>query len=349
MKIVILFLALISITVVSSTQMCRSTDVKVYSSMNPIAQSFTLDVKKIRGVEFETNEADFTSAELIPIEQVGFVLEKKASSKVLDQIHHKYLRNEPESVWLPYSFVGDWSRNGFVISTQMVRTSTSKSDKPLVAFEFVNDFDLNSISTSDMNAFLVNLRGNAEKRKIIKQVVKNSILKAADSYSTSSQSLDAMKKKNKTTQQEIASLKVTLKKTIKEIITITVQETTLEQTISVKSAALSTVNDEIDDIIAKLAILTSQLKVEEKGLAETRPTDISQLQSSLKQSLLKVQYPQRTPERFLEEFTISSGTKPQIVGDNYRDCNATEAKLFDCSTANLKSSKVKRKLRRSFF
>merc|ERR1712032_1526003 len=217
MKIVILFLALISITVVSSTQMCRGTDVKGYSSMNPIAQSFTLDVKKIRGVEFETNEADFTSAELIPIEQVGFVLEKKASSKVLDQIHHKYLRNEPESVWLPYSFVGDWSRNGFVISTQMVRTSTSKSDKPLVAFEFVNDFDLNSISTSDMNAFLVNLRGNAEKRKIIKQVVKNSILKAADSYSTSSQSLDAMKKKNKTTQQ-IASLKVTLKKPLKKLL-----------------------------------------------------------------------------------------------------------------------------------
>merc|ERR1712037_787944 len=80
----------------------------------------------------------------------------------------------------------------------------------------------------------------------------------------------------------------------------TVQETTLEQTISVKSAALSTVNDEIDDIIAKLAILTSQLKVEEKGLAETRPTDISQLQSSLKQSLLKVQYPLVLNHKLLE-------------------------------------------------
>merc|ERR1711934_753595 len=130
------------------------------------------------------------------------------SSKVLDQIHHKYLRNEPESVWLPYSFAGDWSRNGFVISTQMVRTSTSKSDKPLVAFEFVNDFDLNSISTSDMNAFLVNLRGNAEKRKIIKQVVKNSILKAADSYSTSSQSLDAMKKKTKPLNKKLHHLRL---------------------------------------------------------------------------------------------------------------------------------------------
>merc|ERR1712032_1445164 len=292
MEIVILFLALISITVVSSTQMCRSTDVKVYSSMNPVAQSFTLDVKNLRGVEFETNEADFKSVELIPLEQVGFVLEKKASSKVLNAIHHKYLRNEPESVWLPYSFAGDWSRNGFVISTQMVRTSTSKTAKPLVAFEFVNDFDLNSISSTDMNAFLVNLRGNAEKRKIIKQTVKNSLLKAADSYSTSSASLAAMKKKNANAKEEISSLQAKLKITIKEITVLTTQETTLEQQISVKSATMSGLNDEIDDIIAKLAILTAQLKKEEKDLAATRPTDVSQLETSLKQSLFKCQYPQ---------------------------------------------------------
>lgn len=220
MKIVILFLALISIAVVSSTEMCRSTDVKVYSSMNPVAQSFTLDVKNLRGVEFETNEAEFKSVELIPLEQVGFVLEKKASSKVLDAIHHKYLRNEPEQVWLPYSFAGDWSRNGFVISTQMVRTATSKTDKPLVAFEFVNDFDLNSISSSDMNAFLVNLRGNAEKRKIIKQVVKNSILKAADSYSTSSEALKKMKKKTQTLNQKLHHINFFLKKPLKKLLNL---------------------------------------------------------------------------------------------------------------------------------
>jgi hypothetical protein len=318
--------------------------------MNPVAQLFTLDVKNLKGVEFETNEADFKSVELIPLEQVGFVLEKKASSKVLDAIHHKYLRNEPESVWLPYSFAGDWSRNGFVISTQMVRTATSKTDKPLVAFEFVNDFDLQSISSSDMNAFLVNLRGNAEKRKIIKQTVKHSLLKAADSYSTASKSLAVMKKKNANVKSEISSLKITLQKTITEITTLTTKETTLEQQISVKSAALSTLNDEIDDIIAKLAILTAQLKKEEKDLEATRPTDVSQLETSLKQSLLKCQYPQRAPERFLEEFAMSSGKKPEIMGDNYRDCNATENKLFDCSTANMKKGQLnKRKLRRGFF
>merc|ERR1712070_1291913 len=184
----------------------------------------------------------------------------------------------------------------------------------------------------------------------IKQTVKNSLLKAADSYSTSSASLAAMKKKNANAKSEISSLQAKLQITIKEITVLTTQETTLEQQISVKSATMSTLNDEIDDIIAKLAILTAQLKKEEKDLAATRPTDETQLETSLKQRLLKCQYPQRAPERFLEEFAMSSGNKPTIMADNYRDCNATENKLFDCSTANMKKGQLnKRKLRRGFF
>merc|ERR1712160_98522 len=118
MKITILFLAVISISLafVASNEMCRNAEVKVTSSIQKTAQTFTVDVKKIW------------------------------SKIAMGTIHDKYLRNEPESVWLPYSYTGEWTRNGYVISTQLSRTSDSKTETPLVNFEFVNDVDLMSIS-----------------------------------------------------------------------------------------------------------------------------------------------------------------------------------------------------------
>merc|ERR1712032_199425 len=88
--------------------------------------------------------------------------------------------------------------------------------------------------------------------------------------------------------------------TITEITTLTTQITTYETTEAKKSAELQNINDQIDDIIARLAILNKQLKKEEKDLLATRPADISQIQSSLNQALKAMQYPQRAPERFLE-------------------------------------------------
>merc|ERR1712032_1583789 len=313
-----------------------------------VAQTFTLDVKKIKGIEFQVSESEFKGANLVPLEQTGFVLEKTASSKVLDAVHHQYLRNEPNSVWMPYSYTGEWTRNGYVVTNQMKRTSASKTVRPLVSFEFVNDFDLMSITSDDMNKFLTNLRYNSEKRKIIKQTVKNAIMTAADSYTTNSDALKKMKADNKNTKQEIVSYKAKLTTTITEITTLTTQITTYETPEAKKSAELQNINDQIDDIIAQLAILNKQLKKEEKDLLATRPTDISQIQSSLNQALKAMQYPQRAPEIFLEEYALAAGDKSTIVQANYRDCLPQENKVFPCSTANSKSSKVK-KLRRSFF
>jgi hypothetical protein len=328
--------------------MCRQTEIKVYSSIQSVSQSFTLDVKKIKGIEFQVSESEFKGANLIPLEQVGFVLEKTASSKVLDATHHQYLRNEPDSVWMPYSYSGDWTRNGYVITNQMKRTSASKTVRPLVSFEFVNDFDLMSVTSDDMNKFLVSLRYNSEKRKLIKTTVKNSILAAADLYTTNTEALKKMKANNVNTKAEITSYKAKLSTTVTEITTLTTKITTLETTEATKSAELSKINDQIDDIIAQLAILNAQLKTEEKDLLATRPTDISQIQSNLNVQLQAMQYPQRAPERFLEEYAIASGDRPAIVQANYKDCLPQENKIFACYGANMKKSKVA-KLRRSFF
>lgn len=349
MKITILFLALISLSFVASNEMCRNVEIKVYSSIQPISQSFNLDVKKIKGIDFKVDASEFRANNLVPIEQVGFVLEKTVSSKVLDVIQHKYLRNEPESVWMPYSYAGDWSRNGFVITNQMKRTSASKTEQPLVSFEFVTDFDLKSVTSDDMDKFLNNLKFNSDKRKAIKTTVKNSIMTSHDSYTSNSKAFKEMKEKNVDARTQISKLKKSLQTTIVDINTLHQEEKSLEHIESVKSASLSSVNESIDDIIGKLTVLNAQLKKEELELKEIKPTDVKQLQTWLSAALLNVQYPQKSPERFLEEYSNATTNKYTIIKDNYDLCNTSSDLLEKCGNANMKSSQTKRKLRRSFF
>jgi hypothetical protein len=120
---------------------------------------------------------------------------------------------------MPYSYTGDWARNGYVITNQMQRTSASKTVRPLVSFEFVNDFDLMSVTSADMNAFLSALRYNSEKRKIIKQTVKNALMKAADDWKTNTDAHTKAKADNKNVKAQIVTYKATLQKTVTEITT----------------------------------------------------------------------------------------------------------------------------------
>lgn len=351
MKITILFLALIScaFVAVNAEGMCRNLEVKVYSSIQPVSQTFTLDVKKIKGISFKTDESEFKANNLIPLEQVGFVLEKTTSSKVLDSIQHKYLRNEPNSVWLPYSYAGDWTRNGYVITNQMKRTSASKTEYPLVSFEFVNDFELSSISGNDMDQVLSNLKYNTQKRKTIKTLVKDNVMKYQNEYLSNYEAHKKMKEQNKDAKAQISELTIKLQATITEINTLTTQETTYIKEESVKSASLSNVNDQLDDLIARLKILIEQLKREEKELNNLKPTDISEQQGALKAALLKVQYPQNNPKRFLEEYAISVPQKTTVVNDNYKYCKQDNNQITQCQAANLNGWQVKKKLRRGFF
>ena len=341
MKITILFLAVISISLafVASNEMCRNAEIKVTSSLQNKAQTFTVDVKKIwNKIAMGTNDDQFLSGSLIPLEQVGMVLEKTASSKVLDAIHHKYLRNEPESVWLPYSYAGEWTRNGYVVSTQLSRTSDSKTETPLVNFEFVNDVDLMSISDKDMDQFRAFLQHNSEKRKIIKIFVKTQIGHYQDAYTTSTEARKAMKASNVDKRSQIVTMKATLTTTITTITTLTTKITTLESTAAGHAAALQKVNDEIDDIIARLVILNKLLKQEEKELNAIVPKDQTWTQSAIDYYAQLLAYPQDVFGSFLNEYSISPANRKQLVVVNYRECVKDAARVVACKEANDYSS-----------
>lgn len=352
MKITILFLAVISISLafVASNEMCRNAEIKVTSSLQNKAQTFTVDVKKIwNKIAMGTNDDQFLSGSLIPLEQVGMVLEKTASSKVLDAIHHKYLRNEPESVWLPYSYAGEWTRNGYVVSTQLSRTSDSKTETPLVNFEFVNDVDLMSISDKDMDQFRAFLQHNSEKRKIIKIFVKTQIGHYQDAYTTSTEARKAMKASNVDKRSQIVTMKATLTTTITTITTLTTKITTLESTAAGHAAALQKVNDEIDDIIARLVILNKLLKQEEKELNAIVPKDQTWTQSAIDYYAQLLAYPQDVFGSFLNEYSISPANRKQLVVVNYRECVKDAARVVACKEANdYSSGALKKKLRRGF-
>ena len=357
MKIAILFLTIISLTFVStnlleslsSESMCREITVKVYSSIQPISQTFTLDVKKIRLINISDRESEFTSKNFVPLEEVGFVLEKTETSKTLNPIQHRYLRNEPTSAWMPYSYSGDWSRNGYVISNQMKRTSTSKTETPLVSFEFVNDKDLMSVSEEDMISILNWLKMNSEKRKTIKTQIKGKINVYQNAYFETMNTIANMKKTNNDNKAEIAKLKIRINVLITEITNIEKEEDKLDIEEAQKSAIMNTNNDDIDIIISKLTVLKLQLTKEEASLNDLKPTDTTLLQQELKSALLNIKLPQFPPQKFLEEYSIGKGNNAGTVKNAYENCVPEMSKFEKCKFALLFTGSLKKKLRRSFF
>jgi hypothetical protein len=351
MKIIILILAVALCAFVSanSSGLCRTAEVRVYSSLQKQAQVFNLDVKKVRKITMAVNEKEFRAQNYIPIEQAGLMLEKTPSSMTLDPIHHKYLRNEDKFVWLPYAYAGEWSRNAYTITTQMKRTAESKTEYPLVSFEFVNDPDIDSISGKDMDDLLANIKSNTQNRITTKSIVKSNINKFQDQLLANTNALNKMSKDNQSNQDQIAELKKTLALTISEIEALNAKEKTLQLEISVKSASLQTVNEQISVLNVNLALLVAQLKEEQAQLNAFKPADLTQLQNSLKLHLAGVQFPQTAPGRFLEEYSLCVAKKAKIVQDNYSNCNMNEANLTACGTVVRQGSQIKKKLRRKFF
>ena len=353
MKIVILFLAIIScaFVAVNAEGMCRHLEVKVYSSIQGASQTFTLDVKKLKGIKIDLNADQFKVNNLVPLEQVGFVLEKTTSSKVLDATHHKYLRNEPESVWFPYSYTGDWTRNGYIITNQMTRTPANKKEMPLVSFEFINDQDLESISKDDMNKILSYLQNNSNKRKDVKTYLKKMINKQQNTYLDNHNSAQKMKQNNQDAKTQISELTIKIQKITTEINILIAKEKKSQEEAAVKSANLKATNDKIDDINLKLKTLVEQLKREESELNLIKPEDTSHLEIQMKTMITTAELPQNAPERFLEEFQLAKSNYYSLVKEAYANCNKKLDNFLKCFNViiNNNFSFNKKKLRKSFF
>lgn len=351
MKIVILFLTLIALNIVASEEMCRTIEVRVTSSMQSQAQTFTLDVKKIRDINFSVSKENFEGSSLVPLEQVGFILEKTASSKTLDAIHHKYFRNEPEQIWLPYSYTGDWTINGYYIFNQMTRTSTSKTEKPLVKFEFVNDVDLDSVSPANVNDILKRLEHNSQQRIETKTYVKEQIIKANDGYTTTKVSYETKESVNKDSKTEITKYKQLLKTVEEEIVQKTTTITTNEEKKAQSDANYDSINNELNKVIEQITVIEKEIAKAQFELESYKPTDVTIIQNHLHNYLQIVEMPKQFPWEFLQEYSYSTTEKYNIVQKAYTNCNKNKDTIIPCMEAVGRSDVAakKRKLRRGFF
>merc|ERR1712224_1011370 len=273
-----------------------------------------------RNIHFGQNKDQFDkSATLIPLNQVGLLLNKKESTGPIDETHLKYLRNEKEQAWIPYSYVESWTRNGFVLSAQMSRTSTSTTEKPMVNFEFVNDEKLGNVSNEDMQTFLARISDNTNKRQVVKKNLKNSILKAQNGYLSAKDLYDKTKKDNKILKQKIADLEAELKKVITKITNIDSVISKLNQDVAVKRG----------------------LKSDAEGTLNTKTNALEQRRD---QYLIEMSFPKNQPKAFKAEFAISQNDQ-KTVEESYEICNNKAENADKCLKKTAGISFLRRRLR----
>jgi len=338
-------LAIIAININVTNQMCRNVDIIVNSSIQEKKQTFGFDVKNIRNIHFGQNKDQFDkSATLIPLNQVGLLLNKKESTGPIDETHLKYLRNEKEQAWIPYSYVESWTRNGFVLSAQMSRTSTSTTEKPMVNFEFVNEEKLGNVSNEDMQTFLARISDNTNKRQVVKKNLKNSILKAQNGYLSAKDLYDKTKKDNKILKQKIADLEAELKKVITKITNIDSVISKLNQDVAVKRGLKSDAEGTLNTKTNALKNTTEELIELEKELANFKPESTKSLEQRRDQYLIEMSFPKNQPKAFKAEFAISQNDQ-KTVEESYEICNNKAENADKCLKKTAGISFLRRRLR----
>lgn len=352
MKIIIFALAIFAITFANSAEVsegvCMNLEVKVSSNLQTEAQTFDINMKTLNTAKFGVNKQDFEGATQIPLNQVGLVLEKTEISKSLDAIHHKYLRNAAETVWFPYAYAGKWTVNSFTIDNQMTRTSASKTETPLVSFEFVYDAFIKNLDAKDMNGILLKLQENTDLRISIKKKVKKQVLEFQDKYLEADQSIKKTIADNKSIQSQLVQLRKKLQQVITEITTYETTEVTLRSEVALRTSSLTKTVNEISDLLLQIANLEKKIAMAEAALANFKPTDVSSEESNLKTFVPNVSFPLDAPDRFKEEFSISQTTAKDRVFNGYQYCDATANNIANCYNV-VQHGTAWKKLRRGFF
>lgn len=352
MKIAILLLIVVGLSYVSAstscTGLCLDLEVEVRSTIQPKAQSFNIDMKNIKGVEFKANSTEFLSGTHIPLSQVGLTLTKKTPGEELDSRHHKYLRNTENSVWLPYSYCGQWGRTGYSITNQMVRTSSSKEEFPLVSFKFVFDPDLKNISEDDMNAILNTLKVNTNKRIEVKKEIKKYISDHQDDYLEATNTIKQMRDKNKDIDKQIAENEKKLQKENNQIREIEKEIKKLNDEVAAKTKDFKEQDSILSNLDDNLKELEKKLKIKKNELNNLKPSDISTLQEQIKQAAPNMRFSDRAPKEYKIEYQISVPKKREYVNKNYQTCDGKAESVNKCLTQTESKAQLRKKLRREF-
>lgn len=335
-------------------EMIQVFDVQITSSIQKTPQTFLMDAKVIKLASLKERNLNIKDNEFVDSHELGLFLGKTPQSDNLDTIHHKYLRNENNRVWLPYSYAGEWkgifNPNGTsTITNQLKRTSVNKKETPLITMQFQYDKDWEIISQNELNQIVHWLNENTNKRKNLKTLLKIKIKQAAFNYTIAKKNIDQIVNKKTevqarvqkrqarilAVQNNITHLKQELEKAEKELAAAAKAVSDSEKV----TQNLNNANENLAKQIQREKVAKSQIKVPNNDAIKMEISTIKAL----------IRLPTQAPLAFKDEFSLSVN---DAVEKAYGACIAAEEKVGECE-ASLKSYGIEKgrakKLLRKFF
>ena len=335
-------------------EMIQVFDVHISSSMQKIPQIFLMDAKAIKLASLKERILNIKENEFVEANELGLFLGKTPQSDKLDDIHHKYLRNEKNRVWLPYADAGEWkgsfNPNGTsIITNQLKRTSNSKKETPLFSLQFQYDKDWEIISEMELNQIVHWLNENTNKRKNTKTLLKIRIKQGAMNYTIAKKQIEDVKKnrtdkqtkiqvsKNKirTVETDINTLKQDLEKAEKELAAAAKSVSDSEKF----TQRLNNMNENIAKEIHREKVAKSQIRVPNSDGIKMEIATIRTL----------INLPTQAPLGFKDEFSLSLN---DAVDKAYGACVPSDDRLDECKQSlesyGIEKGRAKKLLRKFF-
>lgn len=359
MKIVILIASLFQLIgflfakteVKEGTEMCKTFNVKLYSSLEKTPQSFHVNVKDIKLASLKEREIKYIERQFVAPNELGLYLEKTPNSQNINANHLKYLRNEQKKVWIPYSYCTEWkahfnSNGTSTITNQLKRTSSSKTDTPMITIEFEYEKDWEIITEPELNQIVSWLNENTIKRRNIKVLLKTFMIQSASNYTMSKKHIEEVRVNRTQTQQAIQNLNTQITQINVTITQYNVQIKQLYEQLSRANADVAYSEKLQQDITNEISLLSKQIARERIIQSQIKIPSVTSLQLESDQLRKLIALPQQAPASFLKEYTLAS---TDTVAKAYQNCNGMENTVDQCEL-NLKNynAEKKGKLRRFF-
>ncbi len=335
-------------------EMIQVFDVKITSSMQKKPQIFLMDAKVLKLASLRERKLAFKASEFVEANELGLSLGKTPQSDSLDVIHHKYLRNEKNRVWLPYSYCGEWkgafNPNGTsIITNQLKRTSNNKRETPLITMQFSYDKDWEIINHNELNQIVHWLNENTNKRKNIKTLLKIKIKQAAYNYTAAKKHIDEVRSNR--IQQEVRIRTARVK-----ITTIKTERKRLEEDLARAEKELADASEKVsssEKLTRRLnninENLAKQIKREKVAKSQIKVPNSNGIKMEIATIKSLIRLPSQAPQSFKDEFSLSIN---DAVDRAYGACISAEERVDECKTSlesyGIERGRAKRLLRRFF-
>jgi len=336
-------------------EMIQVFDVQITSSIQKKPETFLMDAKAIKLASLKERKLDnMKDNEFVEPNELGLFMGKTPQSDRLDPVHHKYLRNEKNRVWLPYSYAGEWkghfNPNGTsTIINQLKRTSANKKETPLITLQFQYDKDWEIISQLELNQIVHWLNENTNKRKNIKTLLKIKIKQAAFNYTMAKKQIETTNSKRVDAQTRIQTAENKIKNIDADINKLKQEQANAEKELANAAKAVSDSEKLTQRLNNMNENLAKQIQREKIAKTQIRVPNLNGIKMEIETIKRLINLPDKAPLKFKEEFSLSQN---DAVDKAYSACISSEEAVEECKNSlqsyDIEKGRAKKLLRKFF-